>query len=97
MIDKATGKAIGTIELFDKVEARRGMALYIDFAAPYETRKYLSELRTLADNAFFALFGKRYILIKAVPTAVERLAALRATGYEPFEWEGREHYYMKRR
>ncbi len=107
VIDKQTEKAIGTIEIFDHIHSeknwksdvvRQSFVLHIDFAVPYETQKYLSELLTLADQKFFRLFGFEYLLIRAVPAATERIAALTATGYEPFFWEpGREHYYMKRR
>jgi RimJ/RimL family protein N-acetyltransferase len=106
VIDKQTRKVIGTIEIFDniysekkwKIEAvKNGFVLHIDFAVPYETREYLSELLCLADNEFFRLFGFNYLLIRAVPEAEERIMALLSSGYEPFDWErGREHYYMKR-
>jgi RimJ/RimL family protein N-acetyltransferase len=105
VIDKKTEKAVGTIEVFDnihnekkwKLEAvKHGFVLHIDFAVLYETREYISEILNLADEEFFRLFGFRYLLIRAVPEAKERIAALSNAGYEPFEWErGREHYYMK--
>ena len=107
VIDKQIKKAIGTIEIFDHIHSekdwqsdvvKQGFVLHIDFAASYEKQEYLSELLHLADQEFYPLFGFEYLLIRAVPSATERIAALTADGYEPFDWEpGREHYYMKRR
>jgi len=106
VLDKKTKKAIGTIEVFDNIHrekrwkldaVRHGFVLHIDLAVPYETREYISELLQLADEELFRLFDFEYLLIRAVPAAAERIAALTAAGYEPFAWErGREHYYMKR-
>ncbi len=96
VIDKSAGKAVGTIEIFDNFDkARRGAALHIDLSAQYETRAYIAELINLADKEFFRLFGLKYLIIRAVPDATERIAALRISGYELFESESRELYYMK--
>ena len=104
-VDKTTGKAIGSIEIYDnihrekkwKLEAvRHGFVMHINLALPYETRESIGELLKLADDKFFRLFGFNHLLIRAVPGANERIAALLLFGYEPFEWErGREHYYVK--
>lgn len=62
---------------------------------PFETREYLSELLMLADRHFFMLFGITNLLTRAIPTAENRLSAVRSTGYKPFEWEqGLEHYWV---
>jgi len=38
-----------------------------------------------------------YILVKAVPDGKERITALTAAGYQPFEGDPEsKHYYMKR-
>jgi len=96
VIDKATGTAIGTIEIFDNFDkAKRGAALHIDLSSPYETREYISELLTLADKEFFRIFGFKYLAICAFPDADERIAALESAGYEPYEKSDREHFYMK--
>jgi len=105
IIDKSTGKAIGTIELFDKARedkhpklehVRNGVVLHIDLAPEYEKQSYISELLALADNQFFVLFGVKYLLSWAEPTATERISALMSAGYIPFDWGvGREHYYSK--
>jgi len=97
VIEKEVGKAIGTIEIFDNFDrANRGAALHIDLSAPYETRECISELIALADKDFFRIFGFKYLAIRATPDAEERIAALVAAGYEPFEKSDRENFYMKK-
>jgi hypothetical protein len=96
VMDKAAGKPIGTIEIFDNMDrATRGAALQLDLSAPYETQAYITELLTLADKEFFPLFGFQYVIVWATPDAKERLQALHSHGYTAFESEGREHFYRK--
>ncbi len=96
VIDKAAGKPIGTIEVFDNLDrAKRGAALHIDLSAPYETQACITELLALADKEFFRLFGFKYLIVWAAPDAKERIAALRSAEYKLFESETREHYYTK--
>lgn len=96
VIDKAAGKPIGTVEIFDNMDKSIcGAALHIDLAAPYETQTHIEELLTLADKAFFQIFGFKYLIIQAVSSATERIAALHSFGYKVFESETRKHYYMK--
>lgn len=105
LLDKATGKAVGTLEMFDKVgqdnhqtleAVKQGAALHLDLSAPYEKRETIEELLMLAEKSLSEVFGVKYLLVRAVPSAAERIAALRFIGYQPFEWEtGREHFYMK--
>jgi RimJ/RimL family protein N-acetyltransferase len=96
VIDKATGKPIGTIEIFDKMDsATCGAALQMDLSAPYETQAYFTELLTLADEEFFQLFGFKYLIVWATPDAKERTLALRSAGYKPFDSETRKHFYKK--
>ena len=84
-------------EVFDNA-GKDGSYLHIDLSAPYETQTYISELLTLADKELFKIFNIRKLLIKAVPSAKERIAALQAYGYQPFECKtGGTHYYMKER
>lgn len=104
VLEKATGKAIGTIEAFDKVGkdpnqvleiVQNGAVLHMDLARPFETPEYLSELLALADRHFFAVFGVTSLLTRVLPTAENRLSAVRSAGYTPFEWEqGREYYWV---
>ncbi|MDR0896979.1 MAG: hypothetical protein LBN04_03895 [Oscillospiraceae bacterium] len=96
VIDKAAGKAIGTIEIFDNMDtATRAAALQMDLSAPYETKAYITELLALADREFFRLFGFKTLAVWAMPDATERLAALQSAGYQPFVSDAREHYYRK--
>jgi RimJ/RimL family protein N-acetyltransferase len=96
VIDKAAGKPIGTIEIFDNMDtATQGAALQMDLSAPYETQAYITELLTLADKEFFRLFGFKYVIVWATPEAKERIQALRSAGYKPFDSDTHEHYYMK--
>ena len=96
VIDKATKKAIGTIEVFDNA-GKDDSYLHIDLSAPYENQSYIAELLTLADKELFKIFNINNLLIQAIPAAKERIAALQAYGYQPFECKaGGEHYYMKR-
>ncbi len=79
VIDKASGKPIGTVEIFDNLDrAKRGAALHIDLSGSHETRERIAELLTLADNEFFSLFGFKYLIVHAAPNAAERIKALRS-------------------
>ena len=96
MIDKAAGKVVGTVEVFDNLDkAKRRAALHIDLSVPYETRTYITELLNLADEKLFQLFGVMYLIVWALPEATERISALKASDYKIFESDSREHYYMK--
>jgi len=105
VIAKQTQRAVGTIEIFDHINSeknwqleaiRNGLVLHIDLGAPYETQAHIAELLVLADAEVYKRFGMKHILIRAVPQATERIAALLARGYASFDWErGREHYYAK--
>jgi hypothetical protein len=96
VIDKATGKPIGTVEVFDNLDrAKRGTAFHMDLSAAYETQACIADLLVLADRELIRLFGFKYLIVHAVPNAVERIEALHSAGYRLFESESREHYYMK--
>jgi RimJ/RimL family protein N-acetyltransferase len=96
VLDKAADKPVGTIEIFDNLDrAKRGAALHIDLSAPYETQAHITELLMLADNGFQNIFGFKYLIVQAVPAAAERLAVLRSAGYQAYESDDREHFYVK--
>ncbi|MDR1688907.1 MAG: hypothetical protein LBS21_09910 [Clostridiales bacterium] len=83
VIDKATNKPAGTIEVFDNFDKpKRGAAMHIDLCEAYETREYIAELLALADDEFFRIFGFKYLAVKAGEGAEQRLAALKYAGYE---------------
>lgn len=99
IIDKQTRKPVGTIETYDRkyhASQRTTGILRIDIASAYEKEGLLSELLTVAGNLFFNVFHVENIVMKAIPDAVERIAALRRNGYQPMEYEGREHYHILR-
>lgn len=83
VIDSQRGKAIGTIEMFDKT-GKIGI-LRLDLCSAYEKQPYLLELLRLSVENFYRAFGVQEIATKAIPAARERIAALRAYGFMPTE------------
>ncbi len=85
VVDKDSGKVIGTIELF-----RRGAdgdfpecgLLRLDVGSKDECAGILKAILTLGLPAFYDWFGCDIIATKAPPYAVERIAALKALGFE---------------
>lgn len=100
IVEKKNEKAVGTIEIYDRkcqrAERTTGI-LRIDIASKYESEEYLSELMALSNRIFFDIFHSENILMKAIPEAVERIAALKSNGFLPIDIPGREHYYMRQR
>ena len=82
IVDKALGKAVGTIEIFGMVGAYPSPdgVLRIDICSKYEQVGFLNELLHIADY-FFCEFGCEEIVTKAVPHAVQRINALTQNGY----------------
>ena len=78
ILDKASDRAIGTIEMFAKTK-KLGV-LRIDLPAPYETDDVIAELLRVSDS-FFEDFACGRIVTKFFPAAVE---PLRACGYAPY-------------
>lgn len=96
ILDKETGRAVGTVELADGCPQGYGI-LRIDLAARYEAQTHLDALLKAADR-FFTDFGCRKLVTRVIPQAVERVAALRRNGYDPCPIGGgwtREGYYFK--
>ena len=93
IVDKEIGKAVGTVEMCG--------VLRLDLASHYETRQYITELLSIIEGPVALSMQMEHLVIKAIPAAAERIAALRSAGYEPCAWayEGeaaREYYYDKR-
>lgn len=90
IVDKVQGRPVGTVEMFgDKVEfaGRKGWGmLRIDLASPYETQADIGELLALSNDTYDTLMGVPCVITKAIPTATERIAALQAHGFRPFDW-----------
>lgn len=101
IVARESGQAVGTIEIFGRKGAAdlpRIGVLRIDLRADYEQRGYIRELLTLAATEYYGLFGVDAIVTKAVPAAVERVAALTECGFAPLADKTvipYEHYYAK--
>ena len=106
ILDQQREKAVGTIEMYDKL-ARENRSRYagwsvlrIEIASAYEKATYIGELLNLFDTAnFFGLFNVNLLLTKAIPEATQRIEALQNAGYAPFAWDepNRKHYWAKRK
>lgn len=103
IVDRGTGRAVGTVECFarpgEDADYGRTAMLRLDLPSRYETREDISELLGLLEAHLYEDFGVESVLTKAIPAAVERVAALRAAGFVPVE--GTEiisygDYYIKR-
>lgn len=83
--DMQTKKALGTIEMFHREaedEYNHYGVLRIDLGSDYERREIIEEILYLANRFFYEAFHVKKILTKAVPAAEERIAALKACGYQ---------------
>jgi [ribosomal protein S5]-alanine N-acetyltransferase len=100
--DKSIDGAVGTIEMFDATKHLAGCdalgVLRLDLASQYEQQPYIKELLELCIATFYRLFDVKLIVILAIPAVKERISALRALGFEPFDWPNaeREHYWVHR-
>jgi ribosomal-protein-alanine N-acetyltransferase len=100
VIDKKTQKPIGTVEMFNAkgfLNDYSGGILRIDLASKYETTDSIAELLQLAYDRFYELFGTEIIVAKGRPAEENRVHALIAAGYKPYDWPSpdREHYYIR--
>ena len=85
MVDKETSKAIGTIELFNRVadDDFNGVGvLRLDVGSLYEEAGVLEEILSIIINPAFELFECDTIITKAPIYAVERIKALKQFGFE---------------
>ena len=100
VIDRQSGKAVGTIEAgaFKILSQGTGIMLLLDLAAPYETEVFVSELLQLSIARFYALFHADVLIIYGMPGADVRLNALVAAGFVPVDWEyeDKENHYCRR-
>lgn len=100
ILDKKTERAVGTVEMFNAAGSLTGVdargILRLDLASAYERRPFISELLDACLPPFYGLFGVGYTITKAIPAATERITALRAAGFAPFDWPDarREHYWV---
>jgi probable phosphoglycerate mutase len=101
VVDRKSGKAIGTIEMFSDpslLPDTTGGVLRIDLASQFETEECLAELLQLANDRFYGLFGAEMIVTKGKPTAQTRITSLLNNGYIPYDWASpdREYYYSRK-
>lgn len=90
VLEPSTGKAVGTIEIFGDPQwkmtyEKPGGCFRIDLLPAYETISFLSDLMHLASDHFFRLFSAERIIVKAIPEATARRAALEESGFLPYE------------
>ena len=85
IIDKATGKAIGTIESFKRLsedDFNESGVLRLDVGSSYERAGVLEEIMSLIVPHIFEMFDCKQVVTKVPVYAVERAAAAEALGFE---------------
>ncbi|MBU5313798.1 GNAT family N-acetyltransferase [Tissierella carlieri] len=81
-----TQEKIGTIEMFHRIaddEFNHYGVLRIDLQSNYEKQKYIDDILEIVSENFFKAFNVKFILTKAIPNAIERIASLVRKGYLP--------------
>lgn len=102
VVDKKSGKCVGTIEMCPYykyvVDQKRTGIFRVDMLSQFEKHVYLDEIyRVLIDN-LYKDFDVDFLVTKAIPDAAERLRILNALSFEnaasqcatPFD-----HYYIR--
>ena len=85
IIEKSTGKAIGTIEMFKRLSEdafNETAILRLDVGSSYEKSDVLKEIMTLIIPHAFEMFDCKQLVTKIPLYAVERAAAAQAFGLE---------------
>lgn len=86
VVDKRSGKVIGTIELFRR-EAEDFFTdcglLRLDLRSDYEKTAEITEILSLIVPPAYEWFACSMIAVKAIPAAIERRRALTAMGFVP--------------
>ncbi len=84
IVDNATGKAIGTIELFDAGE-KNGVEhtgiLRLDLASRYENERDIAEIMEIITNRLAFAMNLSAILTKAAPVGAARRNVLESMGF----------------
>ena len=85
IVDKKSGEVIGTIEEFHRDEndyfTNCGL-LRLDLRSDYEKVAEIESILSLIAVPSFELFGCDIVATKAVPSATERIKALKAAGFK---------------
>jgi hypothetical protein len=103
IIDKQSGRAVGTVEFFTRKEQsadlpREAGILRLDLISGYEQPAELSELLELVESRFGDNFAFNSLLTKAVPQAAARISVLQKMGYTKLDrstYLPFEDYYIK--
>ena len=85
IIDKSTGKAIGTIESFKRLSEdafNESGVLRLDVGSSYERADVLKEIMALIVPQIFEMFDCNQVATKVPIYAVERAAAAKTFGFE---------------
>lgn len=88
IIDKDSREAIGTIELFNRPsnDSFNGCGLLrLDLSSDYENQDCIKEILSIIMSSTYDLFHCNMIVTKAVPSASERIHALKHMGFEQSE------------
>lgn len=101
IIDTDSNSKIGTVEMFHRIAEdafNHFGVLRIDLQSKYERREYIEDILAIANAQFYADFMVENILTKAIPTALERIAALQNKGYEPLKQKLMiyDHYLVRK-
>lgn len=86
IIDKKNLSVIGTIEIFNRIadDFFTNCGLFrLDLLSSYENRNTVGDIIALVTEPIFCWFDCNMIATKAVPSANERIPALKAHGFEP--------------
>ncbi len=100
IIDKHTSEAVGTIEMFNRKsdDYYNGCGLLrLDIRTDYETVDRISSILSIITEPFYEMFDCHMIITKAPLYAVDRIEALKQSGYicsdEPLiAPDGRKYY-----
>lgn len=85
IIDKTSGKAIGTIEMFKRLSEdafNESGVLRLDVGSSYEKEEVLKDIFSLIIPPAFEMFGCTQVATKIPVYAVERTAAAKTFGFE---------------
>lgn len=108
VVDKFTDEAIGTIELFHRKSNdnfNKCGLLRLDLRSDYEYEAAIINILSLIIKPTYRMFNCRMIATKAIPSAKNRISALKATGFSLSDavlvghdgTEYKDYYVIKKR
>ncbi len=103
IIDKMTGLAVGTMEMYGKesyIKQVNSGILRIDLCYEYETENYLKELVDISNREFFSAFNVNLIATKIPSFATVRRKVFNEMGYRRIDLKNlnlsNDYYYKER-